>query len=323
MLDDLVQTIETLQERIAKHAAELGRNEIRTRTVLIDPLLKALGWDVADPSVVSVEFEAGNGRADYGLLRGSNAPPVVLVEAKKLNEPLSSHVGQLLTYALERGVPYGCLTDGNKWEVYDVFRMVPMEERIKLSVAISTSETAKAALAILGLWRKSLKDGSFEEAAEPLLETIETPAPLPPALPSVVATLPTEASPPPSSLSPGWKRLTDGSFTHTQPEVIRLPDGSAVDASSWAAAMRVIAEWLRREGKLTPALVATQLNGKAFISSDGKQLNGKSYSEPYKIADGIVLSMQMSADNHARNARTLLTACGYDPSSVHVKVQYW
>ena len=56
MLDDLVDVIETLQERIQTHSATLRANEIRTRTALIDPMLTALGWDVSDPALVTPEY---------------------------------------------------------------------------------------------------------------------------------------------------------------------------------------------------------------------------------------------------------------------------
>ncbi len=87
MLDDLVQTIEVLRERVSRYSSDLSKNEIRTRAVLIDPMLKALGWDAADPVVVTVEYEVPPGRADYGLRRGLDNAPVILIEAKKLNEP--------------------------------------------------------------------------------------------------------------------------------------------------------------------------------------------------------------------------------------------
>ena len=172
MLDDLVSTIEKLRERISRYHLELSRNEIRTRAVLIDPMLTALGWDVADPMVVTVEYEVPPGRADYGLRRGLDNPPAILIEAKKLNEPLDSHIGQLLNYALVRGVRYGCLTDGNVWEVYDVFNQVPLEEKKILSVTITDGNSAKVALAMLGLWQPSLRDGSFARAVVPVIDVI-------------------------------------------------------------------------------------------------------------------------------------------------------
>ena len=86
-LDDLVHVIETLQQRIKDHGDSLRQNETRTRMALIDPLLQALGWDVADPGLVTPEYSAGNGRADYALL-GGNGNPAAFIEAKHFGEPL-------------------------------------------------------------------------------------------------------------------------------------------------------------------------------------------------------------------------------------------
>ena len=55
MLDDLVTAIQTVQERIREHGNSLSQNEYRTRVVLIDPVLCALGWDVSDPGSVTIE----------------------------------------------------------------------------------------------------------------------------------------------------------------------------------------------------------------------------------------------------------------------------
>ena len=55
MLDELVDVIETLKARIDVHRDTLQANETRTRVALIDPLLCALGWNTADPSLVTVE----------------------------------------------------------------------------------------------------------------------------------------------------------------------------------------------------------------------------------------------------------------------------
>ena len=68
MLDDLVAVVEKLKSRIKNHGPAIGRWETRTRVCLVDPLLTALGWDVSDPSLVTVEREnAEGGRPDYAL----------------------------------------------------------------------------------------------------------------------------------------------------------------------------------------------------------------------------------------------------------------
>lgn len=88
VLGELVECIELLQERIRLHRDALRESETRTRMALIDPLLRALGWDVFDPEVVIPEYKAGGGRADYALLR-TDGQPAATVEAKKLGEMLS------------------------------------------------------------------------------------------------------------------------------------------------------------------------------------------------------------------------------------------
>ena len=127
LLDDLTGVIESLRERIGTHRASLGENETRTRMALVDPLLMALGWDVSDPAVVTPEFKVSGGWADYALLR-TDEQPAATVEAKKLGERLASHQMQMLNYANASGIDFAALTDGDHWELYDVFRRGTLEE---------------------------------------------------------------------------------------------------------------------------------------------------------------------------------------------------
>ena len=135
MLDDLVGVIETLKTRIQDHRADLQASETRTRMALIDPLLTALGWDASDPRLVTPEY-ASNGRADYALL-SPDGPPAALVEAKKLGEALEPHRMQMLNYSNASGVAFSGLTDGNHWELYDVFRKDTLDKRRVLELSIS------------------------------------------------------------------------------------------------------------------------------------------------------------------------------------------
>ena len=75
VLDELVGCIELLQERIRSHRDALRENETRTRMALIDPLLRALGWDVFDPEVVTPEYKAGGGWVDYALMVAATLQP--------------------------------------------------------------------------------------------------------------------------------------------------------------------------------------------------------------------------------------------------------
>ena len=125
-----------LKAHIQEHRSVLQGNEIRTRMVLVDPLLVALGWNTTDPSMVLAEYDISGYRADYALLDG-DGKPVVFIEAKRLGVNLTPNRMQVINYANITGVPYAVLTDGNRWELYDVFDQKPIDERCLLQVCIA------------------------------------------------------------------------------------------------------------------------------------------------------------------------------------------
>lgn len=133
-LDSLVSDIEALQETIRRDHTTIGSNETRTRNMLIDPLLRALGW--ADSAVVTQEYlvRYGSGAADYGVVDYAlhapyqRAHPIAFIEAKRMSEDLTDdHRNQAITYAFDKGdsVQYVGLTNGDRWELYEVSKDGP------------------------------------------------------------------------------------------------------------------------------------------------------------------------------------------------------
>lgn len=110
------------------YESEIGGSETRTKYALVDPILKALGWDLHDPSQVKVEYPVYRGRVDYALFNDSSASkPSVLVEAKSLStewylSPPDAEA-QLLSYAerldIRRG--HGAITNGKQWNIYKIY----------------------------------------------------------------------------------------------------------------------------------------------------------------------------------------------------------
>lgn len=172
-LDDLINVIETLKERMTMYCQSLQQNEIRTRTALIDPLLTALGWDVSDPGLVTPEYTVGQGRADYALIDGgSRSGSVAIVEAKSLDSFLNDRErNQMLIYANMEGVKYAILTNGDRWELYDIFTHARLNERRLLSVKIINTPAHQLALQLLLLWRPNLTSGQPVTAQGPALGT--------------------------------------------------------------------------------------------------------------------------------------------------------
>lgn len=163
LLEPLVSTLQRSRAAIEKHEVVLQKNEIRTRNVLVDPILKALDWDVSNVEDVEVEYSTGtqgNQRVDYALL-GEDRKPLVLLEAKKLNEDLNSHRTQMLAYCTEVGVRYGVLTDGNCWDLYNIWREAPLDERRELQIVLTSREASIAAQLLSPLWREFVRSGGL------------------------------------------------------------------------------------------------------------------------------------------------------------------
>ena len=121
-LTNLVDAIKNIQDVLV--LVDYVVDETRTRTALIDPILKAVGWDPTQPNRVIPEYSVdfGSGIVDYALLgaTGNAGDAVAFVEAKRNADPLTdSHREQLLRYAqYRRSVRLAILTNGDVWEFY-------------------------------------------------------------------------------------------------------------------------------------------------------------------------------------------------------------
>ena len=316
LLDDLVACIEVLQERIRSHRASLQANETRTRMALIDPLLQALGWDVSDPAVVTPEYDVSGARADYALLR-PGGKPAATVEAKRLGEAGESHRMQMLNYANAAGIDYAGLTDGDRWELYDVFKRGQLEERRLLDVSISSAPAHEAALKLLLLWRTNLASGAHPTpAGEPILGD----APQQAAKPAAV-----EVAPAPRPPGPGWVALAgyDPPPRTPYPTTMRLWDGSEVPLRRWRDVLILVAENLYAQRRLSVADMPIARGPKRYIvhtepvHSTGKQFT--SYA-PTERTPPLYLDTWLNAAGLRSNAVKLLRECGVSPADVHLKV---
>ena len=316
LLDDLVACIESLQERIRSHGASLRANETRTRMALIDPLLQALGWDVSDPAVVTPEYDVSGARADYALLRpGGKA--AATVEAKRLGEALESHRMQMLNYANASGIDYAGLTDGDRWELYDVFERGQLEERRKLTVSVANDPAHEVALKLLLLWRPNLASGRQPTpAGTPILGD----APRPEAKPAAVEIA---AAPPPAG--PGWVALSEYNPPSGTPfpRAIRLWDGGEQTLGRWRDVPILVSAKLYSEGRFSVADMPIARGPKRYIlHTEPVHSTGKQFAN-YTRIDGtppLYLDTWLNAKQLRNTATHLLQHCGLSPADVYLKV---
>ena len=325
-LDHLVSVIETLQQRIRDHGPTLRENETRTRMALIDPLLTALGWDVSDPAVVTPEYNVSGRWADYALLR-PDGQPAATIEAKKLGESLASHRMQMLNYSNASGVEYAGLTDGDHWELYEVFQRGQLEDRRILDVSIANMPAHELALKLLLLWRPNLASGQPVAAAEPLGSSAPVAQSAMPTAPeiSTIIEAPRPVSSEPVSIEPGWVALPDFNPPRGSkaPTAIRFPDGSVREIKRWNDILVAVATWLNASGKLTTSDVPVQSSPKTYIVHTlPKHPTGNDFFLHREIANGsLIVNTHGSAIQMRKNSRTLLESCGVSPDTVWLKVE--
>lgn len=115
----LTHILEQVRLAARKHESKLKGNEAITRAVLIDPVVRALGWDTANPDMVEFERYYQGTKLDYAL-NDADGNPVIIVEAKALGSNLNADkvFTTILTYGITYKIPSVFLTDGLVWKHY-------------------------------------------------------------------------------------------------------------------------------------------------------------------------------------------------------------
>src|SRR6266481_2538309 len=139
-MNDFVALLQSLQGKLDRFRKE-GLKETPTRTIFVDPILGALGWDVRDPDEVQLEYPTVDGKSvDYAMK--INRKPVLLVEAKPLNDPLIDvkDVTQTTGYAANDGIVWCILTNGVLWKVYRSMEQCPAPEKLMFEVSYDPAD---------------------------------------------------------------------------------------------------------------------------------------------------------------------------------------
>lgn len=136
----LLTCIEELRLKLDRHRKD-DLKEYPTRTIFIDPLLHALGWDVRDPDDVQLEYPTIDGKSvDYAPK--VNRKPVLFLEAKSLNDPLTDikSITQVVGYAANAGVEWCILTNGVTYKVYRTTEKAEAPDKLLFEVSMDPKE---------------------------------------------------------------------------------------------------------------------------------------------------------------------------------------
>ena len=292
-----------------------------TRYALIDPLLRELGWDTEDPSMVVPEYRSGRGSADYALL--VNGSPAMMVEAKKLGTPLHDSVlEQVLNYCMMEGTNHFSITDGAHWEIYETHKPVPIDEKRITEFNLNDPSPSQACLNALALWRPNVQSDSVTVGSSPLLEPNQE-------MNSSAVTAPAikVASPVPhldQALDQhGWQSLSDVSWVkgHPAPVEIRFPDNSSVTVSSWNRLMIEPVRWLTNGNILTSSQCPIKSSPTAkryLVAAEAVHATGIPMAYP-RLVNQLHVELNYSARDCLRHSKTIIQHVGLDPADFKVR----
>jgi hypothetical protein len=245
---DFFKILCEIQEKALLFQGRLSKSEASTRVVLIDPVLKALGWDTSNPTMI--EFEKTlppQSRVDYALY-SQEGKIQVIIEAKALGVNLGdkTFIFNLIMYAIAAGIKDIFLTDGIIWEHYSDF--APGNVISSKTIDLTKDNLVECAAYLINeldaakFWQgtRSSDNGVNEQLAKEILGLRSEISNLKQILSTLNQSVPVEIITSPIA----EKHDSKGRFVELSslpqkltgqkpPVMIRLPDGSTKRVSKW------------------------------------------------------------------------------------------
>lgn len=323
-LSNLSDVLNQVKNSAAQYGSTLGKNEAATRAVLIDPILRSLGWDTSNTYMVEVEKTLAQTRADYALY-DSNSDVKVIVEAKPLGHDLT-HPGvymSLVNYAFTFGLEDIFLTDGLIWYHFTSFQpgnrgptrvldlnqddpvdcaayLVQRLDAAKFWPDEQSIDTLTQRVAQLESALSSLQQ-QLSQVSATTGQTSTSPAPVTP--PTGSGAVSKTSSGPTRQLVPLVKL---DSVTGTRPTLLQLPDGSLVPVSRWSDVVRECCKYALAAHPQIPIPLADSSGRKVSLLGTVRPARGLSYVEVQHNGRDIFIYTNYDANKSVANALHVL-----------------
>ena len=248
-VNEIASAVMAVSGRIGNHKPYVSGHETRTRMLLIDPLLCALGWDVLDPDVVQIEAPNEAGSPDY-VLKVCGKPRVV-VEAKALGKlKVAATVAQVAAYIFQpslRTAAVAVLTDGVSWRVHEKGKLTKATHIVK----VTDGDNYKIALEL------------YAQLARSNFTNIKTEG--------------------------DWFPINGDLPKDRKLKAIRIDGGEEKQVDFWYELLVELAGHLIQTGALTRSKIPVVMPGgkKYLVNRSGTEHNGKSFLLPKEVDDGF------------------------------------
>jgi len=156
---DFIDKVRQFSKRIDMIKDNLATEEA-TKTALIMPFFNLLDYDVFNPIEFVPEFTADIGtkkgeKVDYAIMKDNK--PVILIEAKGVNDDLTKHDAQLFRYFTATNAKFAILTNGITYKFFtDLEETNKMDEKPFLEINLLDLNDMKVAEL------KKFKKGNFD-----------------------------------------------------------------------------------------------------------------------------------------------------------------
>ncbi|WP_147320808.1 hypothetical protein [Hymenobacter lapidiphilus] len=302
----LCTVLQAVRTSADTNAQLLRKNEAATRAALIDPVLRALGWDTADVRMVEPEKTIGVKQAlDYVLYDAAGAVSVV-IEAKKLGESLDKlgHIGAAIGYAFSLKPKKLLITDGINWHYYSPghSNFHPVE-----TISLLKTPLVEAALQLVQ-WLDAAQSGHGIPAAEPA-----GPVAKPAAATGTTAAIksPNPTLPfPAANNKPAFVELaqvrTLALTPGQKPTTLQLPDGSVVPIKTWKDVLVQLSLYVLQQRPSTPVPHPDKAGKKTSLFSWNKPKDGIGYKETTLHGRPLYIHTNYSAASCVANALHVL-----------------
>jgi hypothetical protein len=299
-LASLHSVLQTVRASAEANAPLLRKNEAATRAALIDPVLRALGWDTANVQMVEPEKTINTAwRADYAL-HDVTGKITSLVEAKCLGADLEkfSVVQQLLSYSFGFGVQKIVITDGLNWHFYSEFK--PGNSHSSANFHLLQDDTIGCALLLIQ-WLDAAQSGyGITPKAEDGNNILAGATVTAPAKNVKTATVKSDIVDVPGFIE--LSQLDLRQLPSQKPKQLRLPDGTVKELKTWKDILVQASLYVLNHTPQIPVPYLDKAGKKTFLFNWQKPAAGIGYKETSLGGQQLYIHTNYNARDCVANA---------------------
>jgi predicted type IV restriction endonuclease len=318
---EISDTISNLKSKVEKNRSQFEDNEAAVSLSLVQPMLKALGWNVDDPNEVYPQPSTQDGRPDFELIFGNKR---LFLETKKLGVDIRGKeaINQLAKYAFGEGVDFGLLSNGVQWVLFRSFeKEKPVEERKIWEINLEKDPPEKIILRLKTIARSNIE--KLEELTDKTDQISE-------ALQEVFLKVITGVDIKKEIKEKDFKdfaleKVADILYKEKKIEEpykekkIEEPLGRGIrigrDFIRCERSYEILtetAEWVIKQGRLKQDEAPIESGSKRFlINRIPQHKSGKAFRAPKKLSNGLWMETHAGTKRHIKLAQHLLEHFGF------------